>query len=392
MINNDLKNCKRKKILMFVAGGTGGHIYPSLALITKMKNCNFLIFTDERGRNYYENFLEKMNLNYKIFSYKVTSPSNKKIISKIISLFQLFMSLVKSLLILTIQKPDLAIGFGGYPTVAPMLAAKFFSIPLIIHEQNAIIGRGNKLLSRISNTLALSFVKTKKVENVKNIIFTGNPVRKEFEEIGNIHFNQLTSNKFFTILIYGGSLGASYFSKELTSVICSLPTKIKKNIKIIQQVRIEDLESVRNNYKTHKIEAEISSFFQNISQKFKISHLIITRSGGSSVAEILASCKPAIFVPLPTSFENHQFENAKFFEINNCGWVFDQIKNSENDLQNLIKDIFKNRKQLISTSQKLRDLSKKLAKLRKRKTPSETLSDLILEIIKDSNKEMKILC
>ena len=353
MKNNFIKNCKRKKVLMFVAGGTGGHIYPSLSLISKMKNCNFLIFTDERGRNYYENFLEKMNLNYKIFSYKVTSPSNKKIISKIISLLQLFMSLVKSLLILTIQKPDLAIGFGGYPTVAPMLAAKFFSIPLIIHEQNAIIGRGNKLLSRISNTLALSFVKTKKVENVKNIIFTGNPVRKEFEEIGNIHFNQLTSNKFFTILIYGGSLGASYFSKELTSVICSLPTKIKKNIKIIQQVRIEDLESVRNNYKTHKIEAEISSFFQNISQKFKISHLIITRSGGSSVAEILASCKPAIFVPLPTSFENHQFENAKFFEINNCGWVFDQVKNSENDLQNLIKNIFKNQKQLVSTSQNL---------------------------------------
>ncbi|MAD49246.1 MAG: UDP-N-acetylglucosamine--N-acetylmuramyl-(pentapeptide) pyrophosphoryl-undecaprenol N-acetylglucosamine transferase [Gammaproteobacteria bacterium] len=339
MTNNNLKNCKREKVLMFVAGGTGGHIYPSLSLISKMKNYNFLIFTDNRGFLYYENFFDKKNINYKIFTNKVTSPSNKNIVNKIISLFQLFISLVKSLLILTTQKPDIAIGFGGYPTVAPMLAAKFFSTPLIIHEQNAIIGRGNKLLSKISNKLALSFENTKKIENVKNSIFTGNPVREEFEQIGNNHINELNLNKFFTILIYGGSLGASYFSRELTSAICSLPTEIKTNIKIIQQVRIEDLENVKNNYKSHKVEAEISTFFQNIYKKFQIADLIITRSGGSSVAEILASCKPAIFVPLPSSFENHQYENAKFFEINNCGWIFDQIKNSENDLQKLIKDI-----------------------------------------------------
>lgn len=392
MTNNNIKNCKRKKVLMIVSGGTGGHIYPSLSLISIMKNCNFLIVTDERGRGYYENFFEKTNLNYKIFSHKVTSPSNKNIINKIISLFQLFISLLKSLLILIIKKPDIAIGFGGYPTLAPMLAAKIFSIPLIIHEQNAILGRGNKLLSKITNKLALSFEKTKKVENVKNIIFTGNPVRKEFEEIGNHQINELSSSKSFNILIYGGSLGASYFSKELTSVICSLPLEIKKNIRVIQQVRKEDLENVRNKYKTHKIESEISTFFQNIYKKFQISHLIITRSGGSSVAEILASCKPAIFIPLPSSFENHQFENAKFFEINNCGWIFDQIKNSENDLQNLIKDIFKNQKKLISTSKKLRDLSNKLSNLRKRKTPSDTLSNLILEMTKDSNKEIKNLC
>ena len=178
MKKSDIKNCNRKKILMVVAGGTGGHIYPSLSLINKMSNYNFIIITDQRGSKYYENFFEKKSLNFKIFTHKVSSPSNKNIIQKIISLLQISISLIKSLFIILFKKPDVVIGFGGYPTIAPMISSKICSIPSIIHEQNAIIGRVNKLLSKISNILALSFVDTKKVENVKNIIFTGNPVRE----------------------------------------------------------------------------------------------------------------------------------------------------------------------------------------------------------------------
>jgi len=392
MKKNNIKNFNRKKNLMVVAGGTGGHIYPSLSLINKMGNYNFIIITDQRGFEYYENFFEKKSLNFKIFTHKVSSPSNKNIIQKIISLLQISISFIKSLLIILYKKPDVVIGFGGYPAIAPIIASKICSIPSIIHEQNAIIGRGNSLLTRISNILALSFIDTKKVGNVKNIIFTGNPVRREFEEIGNVNYIKSISNKPFTILIYGGSLGASYFSKQLTSIICSLPEKIRKEIKIIQQVGLEDLKSVRNKYKTHKIEAEISTFFQNIFDKFETAHVIITRSGGSTVAEILASCKPAIFVPLPNSLDNHQYENAKFLETNGCGWIFDQIKNSKNDFERLIKDIFKNKQKLCTVSQKIRSLSQKLSILRKNKTPSDYLSDLISEIANNPKKRVNHLC
>ena len=256
---------------------------------------------------------------------------------------------------------------------------------------DAIILQFN-ILSKVSNIVALSFIETKNIENNKNIIFTGNPVRKEFEKIGNNNYIKSISNKPFTILIYGGSLGASYFSKQLTSVICSLPKKIRKEIKVIQQVRKEELKTVKNIYRLHKIEAEISSFFHNISKKFQLAHLIITRSGGSTVAEILASCRPAIFVPLPSSFDNHQLENAKFFEINNCGWVFDQINNDKTDFEKLIKDIFNNKNKLIIASQKLTDLSRKLSKFRKSKTPSELLSDLVLKMMNDPKKEINNLC
>ena len=382
----------RNKNLMLVAGGTGGHIYPSLSLINEMKNYNFIIVTDQRGRGYYDRFFENKNLNFKIFIHKVTSPSTKNLFYKIISLSQIFVSFLKSLLIIKFQKTNMVIGFGGYPSVASILAAKICNVPSIVHEQNAVIGRGNKLLSKVSNVVALSFIETKNIENNKNIIFTGNPVRKEFEKIGNNNYIKSISNKPFTILIYGGSLGASYFSKQLTSVICSLPKKIRKEIKVIQQVRKEELKIVKNIYRLHKIEAEISSFFHNISKKFQLSHLIITRSGGSTVAEILASCRPAIFVPLPSSFDNHQLENAKFFEINNCGWVFDQINNDKTDFEKLIKDIFNNKNKLIIASQKLTDLSRKLSKFRKSKTPSELLSDLVLEMMNDPKKGINNLC
>ena len=385
-----MTNYKRKQVLMLVAGGTGGHIYPSLSLINKMKNFKFIIVTDQRGKVYYESFFENKDLNFKIFTHNVKSPSNKKIIYKIISLFQILISLLKSLLIIIFQKPNLAIGFGGYPSVAPILAAKICVVPSIIHEQNAIIGRGNKLLSKFSNVLALSFLETKKIKNLKNTIFTGNPVRAEFEEIGNNCPNSI-SDKPLIILIYGGSLGASYFSKQLTSIICSLPGNIRKEIKIIQQVRTEDIDEVKNNYRIHKIEAEVATFFYNISRKFEMAHLIISRSGGSSVAEILASCRPTIFIPLPNSFDNHQYENAKFFIDNNCCWVVDQ-NIDRNEFKQLLQNIFNDKKQLVKTSQQIAKLSNTLLNLRENKTASEYLSDLVLKMINNPKRGRSKVC
>ncbi len=387
-----MKNINRKKSLMVVAGGTGGHIYPSLSLINNMKNYNYVIITDERGKKYYLNFLENKTLNYKIFSHKVTSPSKKNIINILVSLFQILISFLKSIFLILFQKPNLIIGFGGYPSIAPMLAAKICNVPSIIHEQNAVLGRGNRLLGKISNVLATSFVKTKKIENVKNVIFTGNPVRKPFEEIGKNDFVNSIKNKPFTILIYGGSLGSTFFSKQLTLMICSLPEKIRKDIKIIQQVRKEDMKSVKQNYKIHNINSEISSFYHDIAEKFQLANLIITRSGGSTVAEILASCRPAIFIPLPSSLDNHQFENAKLFVSNNCGWLFDQINNNKNDFEKLIIKFFKNPQTLIKTSKKIRELSNELSKLRNGETSSEFLSQLIFKMMSYSKKEIKNTC
>tara|TARA_B100001059_G_scaffold77512_1_gene75228 strand:+ start:311 stop:1489 length:1179 start_codon:yes stop_codon:yes gene_type:complete len=388
IMNNTIKT----NTILIATGGTGGHIYPSLSIINQIQNHLFIIVTDERGSDYFNNFFINKEISFKIFTHKVSSPSNKFLTNKIKSFYQFFVSTLKSMLLIISYKPDAVIGFGGYPSVTPIVVAKMFNIPSIIHEQNAVIGRANKLLSKFSNILALSFLKTNDTKKIKKSIYTGNPVRTEFLEIGKDKYLLPSKKEFFYILIYGGSLGSSFFSEHLASVICAIPEKMKKNIKVIQQVRKEDLDLVRKNYKINKIDAEISCFFEDISKKFKIAHLIITRSGGSSVAEILASNRPAIFIPLPTSLDNHQYENAKFIKINKGGWLINQNNKNINNLENLINHLLQNPESLVHASIQLKKLSNKLQKLRNNKTPAECLSEYILKTIKYNQKVVHTIC
>ena len=388
-----MNNTIQKNTILIATGGTGGHIFPSLSIINQIQNHLFIIITDERGRDYFNNFFINKEINFKIFTHRVSSPSNKFLLNKLKSFFQFFISTFQSILLILNYKPDAVIGFGGYPSVAPILAAKIFNIPSIIHEQNTVIGRANKLLYKIADVLALSFSKTKNLPNIKKSIYTGNPVRKEFYEIGK-HKYLLPNKKreYFYILIYGGSLGSSFLSEHLTSIICSLPQDMKKKIKIIQQVRKEEIEFVRESYKINKIDSEISSFFEDISIKFKIAHLIITRSGGSSVAEILASNRPVIFIPLPTALDNHQYENARFIESNKGGWLISQTNKNISELENLIKNILLNPNKLVEASNQIKKLSNKLTRLRDNKTPAEFLCECIFKVKNNNKKVVSSIC
>ncbi len=388
-----MNNANPKNTILIATGGTGGHIFPSLSIINQIQNHLLIIITDERGKNYFNNSFINKEINFKIFTHRVSSPSNKFLINKLKSFFQFFISTFQSILLILNYKPVAVIGFGGYPSVAPILAAKIFNIPSIIHEQNTVIGRANKLLCKISDVLALSFSKTKNLPKIKKSIYTGNPVRKEFYEIGK-HKYLLPNKKseYFYILIYGGSLGSSFLSEHLTSIICSLPQDMKKKIKIIQQVRKEEIEFVRESYKINKIDSEISSFFEDISIKFKIAHLIITRSGGSSVAEILASNRPVIFIPLPTALDNHQYENARFIESNKGGWLISQTNKNISELENLIKNILLNPNKLVEASNQIKKLSNKLKRLRDNKTPTDFLCECIFKIKNNNKKVVSSIC
>ena len=391
MKNNKMKKINNKKVILIAAGGTGGHIYPALSIINKEKFDKHIVITDLRGKDYFTKFLNEKNINILVHAHKVISPSNQLIINKLKSLFYFVLSFIKSILLIIKYRPTRVLGFGGYPSVAPVLAAKIFGITTIIHEQNAVIGRANKLLSTISNILALSFENTKNVSNNKNFIYSGNPVRDEFFDIGKSKYAIPNNEDKFHVLIYGGSLGASFFSEHLTSIICSMPEHIKKRVKIIQQVRKEDIDKVQGKYIQNKIDCEISVFFNNIFTKFKLAHLVITRAGGSTVAEIIASKKHAILVPLSNSLDNHQLKNAQYIK-NSGGWIFDEGKNKISELKKLINNLLINPHKLIEANKKLNKLSNKLTKLLNNKTSTDFLTDLTIKKDFDTNEEVTKPC
>ncbi len=384
-------NNNTKKTIMIATGGTGGHIFPALSIMNEIKVHDFVIITDQRGKNFFNVFLNQQNNSHKIFIHKASSPSVHSFLNKIKSIYQFIISFFKSIILILKTKPKIIIGFGGYFSVAPILAAKLFKIPIIIHEQNAIVGRANKFLSNLVNVIALSFVETKNIKKNPTYIFTGNPTRKEFNNNDKSLYKIPRKNQKFNILVVGGSLGSKFFSHEVTKVFCSLPKRLKDKLKIVQQVRSEDKNFVEAMYNKNKINYELKSFFENIPEKFFQSHLIITRSGGSSVAEILTSCRPVIFIPLPSALDNHQEANAKFLEATGGAWTLKEDEFVSKKLKELLENLLTSPIQLIYASKKIKSCSNSLESLRKNQSPAQFLSNIALSLINsDITKPFKL--
>ena len=381
---------KYKDTIVISAGGTGGHIFPALSIIKQIKDYKLIIITDVRGELYFRKFFKtnKKNFDYTLFTYNLTSPSNNNILKKIISIYQFFLCTLKSIKLFLSQKPNIIIGFGGYPSVAPVIASKILKIPIIIHEQNIILGRANRFLSKFSNILALSF-KTTKLNNIRtNSIYSGNPCREEFHKIGKLGYKVPTLRNQFIILIIGGSLGASYFSSKITDVLCLLPIKLKKRLLIFHQVVDEEIIRVKELYKINNINAEVNAFFNDISFKFKKAHLIISRSGGSSISEILASNRPSILIPLPSALDNHQEENAKFISSINGGWLLDQNKITTKEFTDIIEDFMINPNKLKKANLEIRKVYNSNFKNLKNMHSTEFIVQIIKNLI-NTNQVIK---
>ena len=350
--------------MIIAAGGTGGHIFPALSLIDKIIDLKLIIITDSRGEIFFKSFFKKnkiafknRNSNYCLIVQDLTSPSNKNLIKKIISLFKFLISTIKLLKLFIYKRPNIIMGFGGYPSVVPVTIGKILGIPTIIHEQNAILGRANKFLANFSNILALSFKDTKFNEKRYNSIFTGNFVRKEFYTIGKTEYVAPNNKNIFCILIMGGSLGADFLSEEIANLLCTLPIKYKKRLLVFHQVKNYDISKVNKLYIKNKIKAEVSSFFNDVFIKFKKTHLIIARSGGSSIAEIIATHIPSILIPLPTALDNHQTENAEFIANIKGGWLINQSTFNSKAFIILIQNLMTNPKKLKAANLNIKNIS-----------------------------------
>ena len=343
-----------KKKILIATGGTGGHVFPAYSLANYLTNKNFSVklTVDERGRNYLKDYnnLDLINI--------PSSPLIKNNIFKLLlSILTNFFSLLKSLLFLFNNKPLIVFGMGGYSSFPICIAASILRIKFIIYENNLIIGKANRYLLPFAKKI---FVSNKSLGGIPikfedKVIEIGNLIR---EEIINTNISdQKDEFKKINILVLGGSQAAKIFADELPEIFEKLK-KSKIPIKVFQQCQEKQNDQLSKFYTKAGIEYEVFNFTKEILKYYSKANLVITRSGASVLGELINVKIPFISIPLPTSADNHQYKNAKFYSKKGFGNFLEE-KDIKNRLYDLIVSTFNNKSMLNSLLLKQRQYSDK---------------------------------
>lgn len=357
--------------IILASGGTGGHLFPAIALSEVLRNRGYktTLITDHRGKKY---------VTRNSFDSVWLAPVQRKnrFFGKIFYPLSLIWQFLRCIYFLFKNKPQIVVGFGGYPSLAPMLAAQFLRIPTILHEQNAILGRANRVLQKRANIITISIPNTKWVN--KNHMVIGNPVRSEILKTQDIPYTVPSAEGSINILVIGGSQGAKIFSQVVPNALKKLPQNLQKRLIVNQQCRAELLELTQDIYKNVPFTVVLKPFFDNIYELLIKSHLVICRAGASTVAELTISRRPSILVPLAISLDGDQMANAMYLKQADAAWIILERQFTEESLSNLLDDIF-------SDSQKLKNVSNNLSSLAK-SDAAIVLANLVSKVILSLDK------
>ncbi len=332
------KNKKQQtKNIVLCAGGSGGHIFPAEALATELQKKGFNIFflTDKRGQT----FKDK---NFSIYQISGEAVTGKTFFKKLIALTKIALGVLQSYCLFRKLKPLVVIGFGGFASIPGATAAILSRIPLVIHEQNAVLGKANHLLARKASLILTSFPETKKLPLSAKVKYVGMPVRPEIANKAAYPYPYLDLNSPINLLIIGGSQGAAILSKVIPDALKMLPVNIKKRLKVSQQCRPEDINNVREAFIGSGIDNELASFFNDIPDRMANAHLIISRSGSSSIAEIFTIGRPAILIPFAKAADDHQTVNALALTDSGGGFLIPEKSFSAENLNERLLNLFKN--------------------------------------------------
>ena len=309
--------------VMLAAGGTGGHLFPAFALAEELQRRGVAVdlMTDMRGDRYGSGFPAR-----NVYKVPAATLAGRSPLAAARTAWSLANGTRAAYAILRKVKPSAIIGFGGYPTFPPLVAARLLGVPSAIHEQNAVLGRANKMLARRVNAIATSFERTKYLDGGfgKPVCMTGNPVRHSVIEAASALFQSPEPQGEFRILVFGGSQGARFFSDIVPAALAALNAAMRARLRVVQQVRDEDLGRVRQSYAESRIKAEAGTFFKDLPARMAASHLIIGRAGASTVAELTVIGRPALLVPLPHALDNDQLNNALRLAESGGGWCIEQ--------------------------------------------------------------------
>ena len=294
-------------LLLIAAGGTGGHMFPAQALAEAMvaKGWRVKLSTDARGARYAGGFPAEVQL------VQVASATFARggALAKLAVPFRIFGGMVAALLGMVVDRPAVVVGFGGYPSIPALSAAWVLRCPRMIHEQNGVLGRVNKLFARRVDKVACGTWPTALPEGVE-AVHTGNPVRAAVLERAGAGY--IAPGDYpMDLLVIGGSQGARILSEMVPAAVAALPDRMRGYLRVAHQARAEDLDAVVAAYEAAGVVAEVAPFFADIPRRLSEAQLVISRSGASSVADISVIGRPAILVPFAAATEDHQSANAR---------------------------------------------------------------------------------
>jgi UDP-N-acetylglucosamine--N-acetylmuramyl-(pentapeptide) pyrophosphoryl-undecaprenol N-acetylglucosamine transferase len=293
--------------VLIAAGGTGGHLFPAEALAHELmaRGVGVHLATDHRATTYGQDFPAQAVHIVASATFGDRSP-----VGLVRSGLKLAGGTVQSFGLVTRLKPAAVVGFGGYPTLPPLMAAVARRVPTVIHEANAVAGRANRFLAGRVTAIATSFETTGLLgEAAVKAVVTGNPVRPRVVAAA-APFAVPSGEGPLRLLVFGGSQGARVFADTVPPAVERLSAALRQRLSIVQQARPEDLDRVSAAYRAAGVEATVAPFFPNLPQRMAEAHLVICRSGASSVSELAVIGRPAILVPLPHALDNDQKTNA----------------------------------------------------------------------------------
>jgi UDP-N-acetylglucosamine--N-acetylmuramyl-(pentapeptide) pyrophosphoryl-undecaprenol N-acetylglucosamine transferase len=292
--------------LIIAAGGTGGHMFPAQALSEVMlrRGWRVTLSTDARGARYTDGFSHAVEVR------QVASATFARggIVAKLAAPFRILLGIARATLRMWREKPDVVVGFGGYPTIPALSAAWLTRTPVMLHEQNGILGRVNRLFARRVDVVACGTWPTVLPEGVEGV-HTGNPVRGAVLERAAAPYMP-PGDWPMSLLVFGGSQGARILADTVPEAVARLAEGLRGHLRIAQQARPEDHLRVTEAYERIGVRAEVEPFFRDLPRRLSEAQLVISRAGASSVADISVIGRPAILIPYAAATANHQAANA----------------------------------------------------------------------------------
>ena len=343
--------------VVLAAGGTGGHVFPAQALAEELlsRGQSLALVTDRRGADY-GGALARIDR----YLIRAGTLGSGGLSGAINGLTNIVAGVFQARSLLRRLRPSAVIGFGGYPSLPTMLAAARLKIPAAIHEQNAVLGRVNRLLASRVSAIATSFDDTRGLtpQGRRRVLLIGNPVRPEVAAARSEAYEPPRNGCPINILVIGGSQGAAVLSEVVPAALAQLPAAVRARTQVTQQCRAEDLAGVRRAYDATGIAADLCPFIEDLAAKLAAAHIVIARAGASTVAELAAVGRPAVLVPYPFATDDHQTQNARALSDRGAAWLTPQDGLDAPGLSRLLASLFEEPNRLVDAAAAVRSMGR----------------------------------